>query len=281
LLLISIMFHSITTRRLRRSTRVNTNAIVINRVGMTFGGGNSSDDDSGSDSGSESGAGARERMMRTVQEQLRKRKRNYRGASYARNSFRAGAVDMLMVQPNMLQQQQQQQSTQNIISAANTAALAAQYQQQQLLQQQQNEALLQQQIRLMQTGPSTRGSYGSTIPAPPAGPVRTAVPFSSPMSARGGGDRIERLVARANRPPTEEEKEILQKLEVTAGLKTLPPSSSPPKKHRGFGASANKFNQDGSLDLGEFRMKWRCSWCLLGGKFTPVLRRGPMGSKVR
>ncbi|KAJ3218343.1 hypothetical protein HK099_005097 [Clydaea vesicula] len=53
-----------------------------------------------------------------------------------------------------------------------------------------------------------------------------------------------------------------------------------PRIHRGFGASARVFNNDGSLDVGEFRKNWRCSWCLLSGKFTPTLRKGPLGSKT-
>jgi hypothetical protein len=82
------------------------------------------------------------------------------------------------------------------------------------------------------------------------------------------------------RPSTDEEEAILKKLEETTKVKALVPPKSPPKVHRGFGASAQRFNQDGSLDVGEFRSKWRCAWCLLSGKFTPTLRRGPMGSKV-
>ena len=82
------------------------------------------------------------------------------------------------------------------------------------------------------------------------------------------------------KPSPEEEAQILKKLEETINLKNLSPQKSPPKKHRGFGASANRFNEDGSIAVGEFREKWRCSWCLLSGKFTPTLRKGPMGSKV-
>ncbi|KAJ3321860.1 SWI/SNF chromatin-remodeling complex subunit [Blyttiomyces sp. JEL0837] len=52
------------------------------------------------------------------------------------------------------------------------------------------------------------------------------------------------------------------------------------KKHRGFGASANVFNSDGSIDVGEFRRNWNCSWCLMSGKHTPTLRKGPLGSKT-
>jgi hypothetical protein len=55
--------------------------------------------------------------------------------------------------------------------------------------------------------------------------------------------------------------------------------SSPVKKHRGFGASAQMYNADNSIDVGEFRTHWRCSWCLLSGKYTPTLRRGPLGGK--
>ncbi|KAJ3123534.1 Snf5- protein 1 [Nowakowskiella sp. JEL0407] len=57
-------------------------------------------------------------------------------------------------------------------------------------------------------------------------------------------------------------------------------SVSPIKKHRGFGASAVPFNYDGSVDVGEFRQKWRCGWCCLSGAFTPTLRKGPLGSKT-
>ena len=98
-----------------------------------------------------------------------------------------------------------------------------------------------------------------------------------------GGVNANKIPYRNYRPSTDEEKEILKKLEETSGSasKLLPAPSSPPKRHRGFGASANKFNEDGQLEVGEFREKWRCSWCLLSGKFTPTLRRGPMGSKVR
>ena len=83
-----------------------------------------------------------------------------------------------------------------------------------------------------------------------------------------------------NYRPREDEEEVLKNLEETINLNSLPPAKSPPKRHRGFGASANRFNEDGSLDVGEFRAKWRCAWCLLSGKFTPTLRRGPMGSKT-
>lgn len=55
---------------------------------------------------------------------------------------------------------------------------------------------------------------------------------------------------------------------------------SPAKRHRGFGASAKPFNEDGSMEVGEFRKNWRCTWCLLSGKYTPTLRKGPMGGKV-
>lgn len=78
----------------------------------------------------------------------------------------------------------------------------------------------------------------------------------------------------------EEEQQVLRKLEESAKISALPPATSPPKRHRGFGASANRFNESGSLDLGEFRAKWRCAWCLLSGKFTPTLRKGPMGSRT-
>jgi hypothetical protein len=82
------------------------------------------------------------------------------------------------------------------------------------------------------------------------------------------------------KPNKEEDMEILKKLEETANISTLPTDAKPPKNHRGFGASARVFNEDGSVDVGEFRMKWKCAWCLLSGKFTPTLRRGPMGSKT-
>ncbi|TPX33070.1 hypothetical protein SmJEL517_g03898 [Synchytrium microbalum] len=55
---------------------------------------------------------------------------------------------------------------------------------------------------------------------------------------------------------------------------------APLKKHRGFGASAQMFNADGSIEVGEFRKNWKCSWCFLSGKFTPTLRKGPLGSKT-
>jgi hypothetical protein len=82
------------------------------------------------------------------------------------------------------------------------------------------------------------------------------------------------------KPSPEEEAVILKKLEETIKLSNLAPQASPPKRHRGFGASANRFNESGMIAVGEFREKWRCSWCLLSGKFTPTLRKGPMGSKV-
>lgn len=82
------------------------------------------------------------------------------------------------------------------------------------------------------------------------------------------------------RPSDEEQQEVLKKLEETIKLSKFGPAKSPPKVHRGFGASAQRFNADGSLQVGEFREKWRCSWCLLSGKFTPTLRKGPMGSKT-
>ncbi|KAJ3175363.1 Snf5- protein 1 [Irineochytrium annulatum] len=52
------------------------------------------------------------------------------------------------------------------------------------------------------------------------------------------------------------------------------------KIHRGFGASANVFNEDDSIDVGEYRRNWKCTWCLMSGKRTPTLRRGPLGSKT-
>lgn len=81
------------------------------------------------------------------------------------------------------------------------------------------------------------------------------------------------------RPSSVEEHEIIKKIEQSSTASNQA-QSSPPKSHRGFGASANRFNNDGTVDVGEFRNLWRCSWCLLSGKFTPTLRRGPMGSKV-
>ena len=68
---------------------------------------------------------------------------------------------------------------------------------------------------------------------------------------------------------------------------------APPRVHRGFGASATVFNATGHIEVGgmstlfsrrlmcvEFRKNWRCSWCLLSGKFTPTLRKGPLGTKT-
>ncbi|KAJ3094796.1 hypothetical protein HDU96_001459, partial [Phlyctochytrium bullatum] len=51
------------------------------------------------------------------------------------------------------------------------------------------------------------------------------------------------------------------------------------KKHRGFGASANVFNKDGSKDVGPYRKAFYCHWCFLSGKYTPTLRKGPTGIK--
>ncbi|KAI8835565.1 hypothetical protein BC829DRAFT_61296 [Chytridium lagenaria] len=67
---------------------------------------------------------------------------------------------------------------------------------------------------------------------------------------------------------------------VKLALERRPLTKDLGKKHRGFGASANVYNQDGSIDVGEFRRKWHCSWCLLSGKYTPTLRKGPLGSKT-
>lgn len=50
--------------------------------------------------------------------------------------------------------------------------------------------------------------------------------------------------------------------------------------HRGFGASAKVFNEEGDFEMSEWRKNWRCSWCLLSGKFTPTLRKGPLGGKT-
>jgi hypothetical protein len=30
----------------------------------------------------------------------------------------------------------------------------------------------------------------------------------------------------------------------------------------------------------EFRKNWKCSWCLMSGRFTPTLRRGPLGTRT-
>ena len=129
--------------------------------------------------------------------------------------------------------------------------------------------------------------YGSF--AAPAGAASTFAAFTgNPSGVVGGFGSSKNTMSNFSRavpykhykPSVEEEKEIIKKLEETVGLSQLPAAKSPPKKHRGFGARAQRFNEDGSLDVGEFRSKWRCTWCLLSGKFTPTLRRGPMGSKV-
>lgn len=84
------------------------------------------------------------------------------------------------------------------------------------------------------------------------------------------------------RPTNEDEEALLRKLEQSAQIpgEKRGSSTEPPEKHRGFGASAHKFNSDGAMEVGDFRLKWRCGWCLLSGKYTPTLRRGPMGSKT-
>ena len=88
-----------------------------------------------------------------------------------------------------------------------------------------------------------------------------------------------RVPYRNYQPTPEEQREIMRKLGESVNM-NLPVSKSPPKRHRGFGASANRFNEAGELNVGEFRETWRCSWCLLSGKFTPTLRKGPNGSKT-
>ncbi|KAI3645914.1 hypothetical protein MP228_008842 [Amoeboaphelidium protococcarum] len=96
------------------------------------------------------------------------------------------------------------------------------------------------------------------------------------------GASTSKVPYRNYKPTPEEEALVLKKMEETIKQNALlgQLGSSPPKGHRGFGASAQKFNADGSLEVGEFRSKWRCSWCLLSGKFTPTLRKGPGGSKT-
>lgn len=260
--------------RMRRSTRVTTNAIVINRMSTTMpvGGGGSRDDDSDeseySDSDSEDDQRRRTAARPVVQERV-KRRRTYRPPCYAIGSFRAGNVDLLT-----LSQQQQQQPVQQPVQMAVTATPgvpSAQLRQQMEQQEKQRQLLLAEQVRMMSQS-ETLGSYNIPLP-PPSNGV-----YQSPTIP----SRTERVPYRTfkPRPTTDEERQILEKLEKTANISKLPESMSPPKNHRGFGASANKFNEDGSVEVGEFRSKWRCTWCLLSGKFTPTLRRGPMGSKV-
>lgn len=91
-------------------------------------------------------------------------------------------------------------------------------------------------------------------------------------------------------PPVADPELVAKQIELMEGRLELqnldckvemgPDGVIPPKKHRGFGASANMFNADGNIDVGEFRQIWRCSWCLLSGRYTPTLRKGPLGSKT-
>lgn len=164
---------------------------------------------------------------------------------------------------------------------------------------------------------ATRGSMGGRVPPLPYGrpmvaaqngaPRPAAAAFSSfsavpagfgsfydqfihPISAQQQQQLLQQ--ARRHQEPkkvpykraraTVDEEEVLKKLEETVNmpLAKLAPPKEPPKTHRGFGASAQRFNQDGSMHVGEFRLKWRCAWCLLSGKYTPTLRRGPQGTKT-
>ncbi|KAI9102538.1 hypothetical protein DFS34DRAFT_397850 [Phlyctochytrium arcticum] len=59
-----------------------------------------------------------------------------------------------------------------------------------------------------------------------------------------------------------------------------PAKAALPPAHRGFGASARQYNLDGSASVSEYRRNWRCRWCLCSGKFTPALRKGPLGAKT-
>ena len=58
------------------------------------------------------------------------------------------------------------------------------------------------------------------------------------------------------------------------------PAGQTSRRHRGFGASARPFNEDGAIEFGDHRKNWRCTWCFLSGRYTPTLRKGPLGSKV-
>ncbi|KAI8910719.1 hypothetical protein DFJ77DRAFT_470824 [Powellomyces hirtus] len=71
--------------------------------------------------------------------------------------------------------------------------------------------------------------------------------------------------------------QMLNSIPPPAESSTSPP---PPTTHRGFGASARQYNCDGSASVSEFRLKWRCRWCLCSGKYTPALRKGPLGAKT-
>ncbi|KAJ3005019.1 Chromatin structure remodeling complex protein sfh1 [Thoreauomyces humboldtii] len=86
---------------------------------------------------------------------------------------------------------------------------------------------------------------------------------------------------RSKNPPNPQ----LLNTQIHQMLNSLPPAAEstsppPPSTHRGFGASARQYNCDGSASVSEFRLKWRCRWCLCSGKYTPALRKGPLGAKT-
>ncbi|KAJ3132800.1 Chromatin structure remodeling complex protein sfh1 [Geranomyces variabilis] len=128
--------------------------------------------------------------------------------------------------------------------------------------------------------------------APPVQFLQQAMRSNSMSGVHGGpAKRVPSLVAQPPKPKKDWRSKnppnpMLLNNQIHQMLNSAPPppeaaaSPPPPSTHRGFGASARQYNCDGSATVSEFRMKWRCRWCLCSGKYTPALRKGPLGAKT-
>ncbi|KAJ3185394.1 Chromatin structure remodeling complex protein sfh1 [Geranomyces variabilis] len=128
--------------------------------------------------------------------------------------------------------------------------------------------------------------------APPVQFLQQSMRSNSMSSVHGGSaKRVPSLVAQLPKPKKDWRSKnppnpMLLNNQIHQMLNSAPPppevaaSPPPPSTHRGFGASARQYNCDGSATVSEFRMKWRCRWCLCSGKYTPALRKGPLGAKT-
>ncbi|KAJ3117639.1 hypothetical protein HDU96_006069 [Phlyctochytrium bullatum] len=158
---------------------------------------------------------------------------------------------------------------------------------------------------------NSTGSPATFLPMPVTGAIRasvTSLPSTAPYPAKPARGRKPKTT-QATPVMTQEEVDATleqQKLRMLQGLTAEAMMPRPDvvatasstaevtaavaaaelkKMHRGFGASANVFNKDGTKAIGPKPVNaaehqaFCCPWCFIPGKYTPTLRKGPPGIK--